>query len=111
MKTSFKVYIEKRKKSARTGKYPLYLRIIHNGKKAEGKINLVEIPEESIKDWHQGTRKFSGSKYQRFNNIIGKIESSFLKFCDNTEDLSKITPSDIRDSGMSSIVVTNIISP
>ena len=49
MKTSMKIYPNKGKKSTKKSKIPFYLRIIHNGKKSEARLNVSKISEEYLK--------------------------------------------------------------
>lgn len=51
MRTSISFFPNKTKQSSRTGKIPLYLRIIHNGQKAEARLN-EEITEEELFKWN-----------------------------------------------------------
>ncbi len=43
MAITIKFYINTKKENAKTKRSPIYLRIIHNRKKAEGKISLIPI--------------------------------------------------------------------
>ena len=92
MKTSMKIYPNQRKKSTKNSKIPFYLRIIHNGKKSEARLNVSEISEEYLKKWSQETQRFNmklsreiesirllNNKFQFFENRFNLLLNSQTK--------------------------------
>ena len=87
-----KIYPNKTKKSTKNSKIPFYLRIIHNGKKSEARLNVSEISEEYLKKWSQETQRFNmklsreiesirllNNKFQFFENVLTlDAEDDFL---------------------------------
>ena len=79
MKTSMKIYPNKSKKSSKNSKIPFYLRIIHNGKKSEARLNVSEISEEYLKKWSQETQRFN-MKLSREIESIRLLNNKFQFF-------------------------------
>ena len=79
MKTSMKIYTNQRKKSTKNSKIPFYLRIIHNGKKSEARLNVSEISEEYLKKWSQETQRFN-MKLSREIESIRLLNNKFQFF-------------------------------
>ncbi|NMH88451.1 hypothetical protein [Flavivirga algicola] len=50
MGTTLKFYINENKKSIIDSRYPMYLRIVHERKKSEGRIRATPISEHDIRD-------------------------------------------------------------
>ena len=59
MGTTLKFYINTFKKSKRDNRYPIYLRIIHNLRKSEGKISIRTIKTSDIGHWIEESQRFS----------------------------------------------------
>jgi hypothetical protein len=47
------------KKSAKSGKVPLYVRVIQNGKKSEGRLYHAELTEKEILQWNEPAMRLS----------------------------------------------------
>ena len=101
MKTSMKIYPNKRKKSTKNGKIPFYLRIIHNGEKSEARLNVSDVREELLKKWSQETQRFNIRLSREYESI--KLLNNKFLFFENRLDIllnSQKTidsPSKIRD--------------
>lgn len=59
MGTTLKFYIKTPKRIEENKRYPIYVRIIHNRKKAEGKISLTKISGLELKYWDEHSQRFS----------------------------------------------------
>ena len=100
MGTTLKFYINKAKKSKRSNRYPIYLRILHNSKKSEGKISLTTISESDIQYWVEESQRFSNNKkkYLSHNILLNEIQNEFHNYLrDNLTEMNHKTPHDIRD--------------
>lgn len=97
MKTSKKIYI-KNVKSKKTGKYSIYLRVLHNGIKSEGLIEELDpVFESEITKWNQTYERFE-TILASHNDIISTINIRFkeLKIIKKKE-LNTMSPKEIRD--------------
>ena len=98
MTTSMKVVIDPRKRSSKDGSYPLYLRIIHNKKKADGKINVRKVSETEFDSWHMQTQRFANKSRKDTNKIIELLEDKFDNYLkEHYESLHICTAKEIRD--------------
>lgn len=100
MGTTLKFYVNTLKKSIRDNRYPIYLRIIHNLKKSEGKISLISLKDSDLNYWFQESQRFNSSnkKFLTHNILLNAIENEFHNFLrDNITLMSDITPHEIRN--------------
>lgn len=100
MGTTLKFYINKAKQGRRDRRYPIYLRIIHDLKKSEGRISLTPISESDTQYWITDSQRFANNqkKFQSFNILLNKLENEFHNYLrDNLTEMNCISPHDIRD--------------
>jgi len=86
----------KLKKSKKTGKIPIYLRVLHKGVKAESRLN-AEVDEKELLLWNERTESF-----EQQNNFINKriyaMRTEFEKLqTTNNYNLSSFTSRKIID--------------
>jgi len=97
MKISMKIYPEKRKKSKKNGLIPMYIRLIHKGKKSEGRLNNIEpINEDQIKYWHQDTEQFSKG-LDDTNEDVAKLKKRFREFNRNKSKYRHLNVKQIKE--------------
>lgn len=82
MGTTLKFYIRTPKKIAYNKRYPMYLRIIHNRKKAEGKISLTKISNSELEFWDEDSQRFSVKQRQllQHNIFLNEIQNEFHNY-------------------------------
>ena len=96
MKTSLVYYPNTQKKNKKTGKTPIYLRVISNRKKAETRLNL-EVSEEDLLKWDPMTMRFSSRDFYA-NHVLNNLDQKFFDLRDSKQtSLSQFDPSQIRD--------------
>ena len=96
MATSLKFYLNKAKRSNKTGKTPLYLRVIHDGKKAEGKINLPPVEEKEELQWNEEFQRFARGMRDH-NAALDALKVKFDKFLSENIDNPDLSQSLVRD--------------
>jgi integrase len=95
MRSTLVFYPNHRKKSPKTAKIPIYLRVLHNGK-AESRLN-AEITEEEMKRWNPIQMKLE-ERNSYVNEMIDTINVEFRKFQSlNPTNLSQYSAAQIRD--------------
>lgn len=93
MKASLWFYPNTAKKSKKSGKIPMYMRVIYNGK-AETRLNS-EITENELKLWHDGTMRFLGNKIS-VNVTLDKLKANYDNFIhNNPTSLNRYSAKDI----------------
>jgi len=100
MATTLKFYINARKKFEDNKRYPFYIRVVHNRKKAEGKTSLTPIIGSETYNWIEASQRFSSKdkKYLSYNLYLNAIENEFHNYLrDYKERMSTITPHEIVD--------------
>ncbi len=98
MRTSIKFYLATNKTSKSDNTTPIYLRVVHNRKKAEGRINLPSLSSKELNNWHQATERFAAKANNQYNGVLNKISERFASFIHiHEEDLHEFTPHQIRD--------------
>jgi hypothetical protein len=100
MGTTLRFYIDKNKKRKKDGYLTIYLRVIHNLKKAEGKINMTPISEANFKAWNNDTQRFNSkeSSLLGHNLLLNELQNQYHDFLKtNLLSLSDISPHAIRD--------------
>ncbi len=111
MGTTLKFYINTFKRSKRDNCYPIYLRVIHNLKKAEGKISTIPIRASDISYWVIESQRF-GSNHKKFlahNILLNKIQNEFHNYLrDNLIMMADKTPHEIRNYLLSRNKTDNI---
>lgn len=82
MGTTLKFYIKTPKKVEDNKRYPMYLRIIHNRKKAEGKISLTKISKLELEFWDEDAQRFSAKQRQllQHNIFLNEIQNEFHNY-------------------------------
>ena len=79
MGTTSNFYIKTPKQIEDNKRYPLYLRIVHNRKKAEGKISTTKISSKDIKYWDEDLQRFSSKQKHLLahNILLNEMENEF----------------------------------
>jgi site-specific recombinase XerD len=96
MKLSLSFYPNELKANRKSGKIPVYLRIMLNRKKAEMRLN-VEVHPAELKKWDPVTMRFRDRNLVA-NAILNKIETKFEDFQYNsTTNLAEYDVKKIRD--------------
>ena len=62
MSTTLKFYIRTPKKLNKNKRYPIYIRVVHNRKKAEGKTSLTPIVGTELSRWIEVSQRFSSKE-------------------------------------------------
>lgn len=62
----------------KTGKIPMYVRVVLNRKKAEMRLNIEILPQE-LNKWDEKMMRFSDREMQA-NALLNKIEQKFQDF-------------------------------
>lgn len=97
MKTSLWFFPNTQKKSAKTGKVPLYVRVILNGKKSEGRIYPTELSEKEGMLWNDRAMRLNDLKHKA-NKLINAVQLEFDKFIIlNCKNINRYSASSIRD--------------
>jgi site-specific recombinase XerD len=78
MKTSIVFYPNELKKSQKTGKTPVYLRICMRGKKSETRLN-AELNEEQVLKWDPITMRVA-ERGSQVNQQLNRLEQKFQEF-------------------------------
>jgi len=78
MKTTILFYPNERKKSKRNNAIPIYLRLLHNGKKCEKRLN-VEIKENDLCFWSKEIGRLN-KKSNHVNDYLNNIEAEFNRW-------------------------------
>ncbi len=78
MKLSILFYPNPQKTVIKTGKVPMYLRVVLNRKKAEMRLNIELTPEE-LKKWDEKTMRFTDREMSA-NVLLNTIDKNFDDF-------------------------------
>lgn len=78
MKVSLLFYPNELRTNKKTGKVPIYLRLLLDRKKSEMRLN-VEVKKEDLRKWDSETMRFREKK-NNANAVLNKIESKFEEF-------------------------------
>jgi integrase len=100
MGTTTKIYIKTPKKIEDNKWYPLYLRIVHNRKKAEGKISTTKISGKDIKYWNKDLQRFSSKQKHLLahNILLNEIQNEFHNYLrTHITKMGEVTPHQITD--------------
>lgn len=96
MKTSISYYPNQLKKSSKTGKIPIYMRICMKGKKSETRLN-AELNEEQLLKWDALTMRVS-ERTSLINQQLNRLDQKFQEFVTmNATHLSKYDASYIKN--------------
>jgi site-specific recombinase XerD len=95
MKATIKFFPNEAKKSAKTGKTPLYFRVITNGDKAEARIGDIR-PDELAK-WEPFTMRFADNQ-SPLNRLITLIQTRFDQLQYDQLLKGRMSAAKIRDS-------------
>jgi site-specific recombinase XerD len=89
-------YPSTQKTNKKTGKIPMYVRIVLNRKKAEMRLNIEILPHE-LKKWDEKMMRFS-DREMHANVLLNKIEQKFQDFrYHNATSLNNYNVKAIRD--------------
>lgn len=82
MTTTLKFYIKTGKSRCKGRCYSIYLRIIHNRKKSEGKISTTKISDEELKYWVEDSQRFSAKQKHllEHNILLNEIQNEFHNY-------------------------------
>jgi integrase len=100
MGTTRKFHIKKPKQIEDNKRYPLHLRIVHNRKKAEGKISTINISGKDIKYWNEDMQRFSSKQKHllEHNILLNEIENEFHNYLRaHITKMGEVTPRQITD--------------
>lgn len=95
-----KCFIKVQKEIEENELYPMYVRIINNRRKSEGKISLKKILGSDLKYWNEKTQRFdSKQKHLLEHNIyLNELQNEFHRFLRiNMSKIGKMTPHHICD--------------
>jgi integrase len=96
MKASIIFFPWNAKKSSKTGKTPLYMRVNFNGAKAETRLN-AELTESDLLLWDEFTMRFRDRKHP-LNGYLNALDKQFADFrILNATAHLKYTAQDLRD--------------
>ncbi|MBV7269449.1 phage integrase SAM-like domain-containing protein, partial [Winogradskyella luteola] len=98
MATTLKFYIKAPKKLEQGKRYPFYLRVLHNRKKAEGKTSLTPIIGSEIDNWIETNQRFNSKdkKYLSYNLFLNEVENEFHHYLrDHKTQMATKTPHEI----------------
>jgi hypothetical protein len=79
IKVSLWCYPNDQKKSTKNEKTPVYIRVILNGKKSEGRLYHAEVAEKEKLLWDSGTMQLRGSTHLT-NKPINSVQKQFDEF-------------------------------
>mgnify|MGYP002396098234 CR=1 FL=1 len=100
MGTTLKFYIKTPKQIEDKKRYPLYLRIIHNLKKSEGKISLTKISSKDLKYWDEDLQRFSSKQKHllQHNILLNAMQNEFHNYLRSyMTKMEELTPHKITD--------------
>jgi integrase len=100
MSTTLKFYIRQGKTLKKNKRYPIYIRVLHNRKKAEGKTSLTPISGNEVSNWIEDSQRFKSKdkKYLSYNLFINAIENEFHNYLrDYKTEMATKTPHEIVD--------------
>ncbi|SFZ93533.1 Site-specific recombinase XerD [Flaviramulus basaltis] len=100
MGTTLKFYIKTPKQIENHKRYPMYLRIIHNLKKSEGKISTTKISCKDIKNWDEDMQRFSSKQKHllEHNILLNKIQNEFHNYLrTHITKMAEVRPHQITD--------------
>lgn len=79
MKVSLWFYPNEQKKSIKTEKVPIYVRVILNGKKSEGRLYHAELNAKERLLWDERMMRLADSKHMA-NKLINSVQKDFDDF-------------------------------
>lgn len=95
-KTSISFYPHLDKKNKKTGKVPVYLRIINNRGKAEIRLS-IDVDENTLHQWNPRMMRFEDSKLA-INKLLNKLQTEFEELIyRNSNKLNELSARDLRD--------------
>ena len=82
MATSIKFYIKITKRVKEKQSYPIYLRVVHNRQKSEGRISATLIPKCDIDHWSVDHQRFNSKQKHlvAHNILLNEIQNEFHNF-------------------------------
>ena len=111
MTTTLKFYIKTGKSRCKGRCYSIYLRIIHNRKKSEGKISTTKISDKELKYWVEDSERFSTKQKHllEHNILLNEIQNKFHDYLRvHITKMAEVTPSMIVDYLLSRNIVEHI---
>lgn len=98
-KTSISFYLNLSKKSPKTGKVPVYLRIVNNRDKAETRLSL-DLSENDILLWNPRIMRVEDNKLP-VNKLLNKYQQQFEELIyQNNDKLNELSAKQLRDQLM-----------
>ncbi|MDA9026620.1 hypothetical protein N9H82_04135 [Flavobacteriaceae bacterium] len=73
MATSIKFYIKITKRVKEKQSYPIYLRVVHNRQKSEGRISATLIPKCDIDHWSVDHQRFNSKQKHLVATSLQKL--------------------------------------
>lgn len=78
MKISVFIYPNRSKKNKKTGKIPLYLRVIKDRKKTESRL-VIELDEEEMSKWDPVTMRVR-ERNSSVNHMLNRLDQKYQDF-------------------------------
>lgn len=100
MSTTLKFYVSTDRKRKTDQQLPIYIRVIHLRKKAEGKLSVIPISEIDLVDWNSDLQRFNSKKEKliQYNIFLNELQNEFHNYLrSNVSQMAKISAKDIRD--------------
>jgi hypothetical protein len=99
MKASISYFPNETKRSQRTGKTPIYLRVSVNRLKAETRLS-ADVSDKELLKWDRFTMRFADRNLY-VNHILNKLDGRFQEFMiAHSSELHRFTAAEIRDHVM-----------
>lgn len=100
MNTTLKFYVSIERKRKTDNQLPIYIRVIHNRKKAEGKLSTIPISEKDLQFWNTDLQRFNSKKstLTEYNILLNEIQNEFHNYSRmNLTKMGLITAKELRD--------------
>lgn len=100
MSTTLKFYVSTDRQRKTDNQLPIYVRVIHHRKKAEGKLNTIPISGKDLQYWNSDLQRFNSklSKLVEYNLLLNEIQNEFHNYTRiNLTKMGLLTAKDIRD--------------
>ena len=100
MSTTLKFYVSTDRKRKTDQQLPIYIRVIHLRKKAEGKLSVIPISEIDLIAWNSDLQRFNSKKEKliQYNIFLNELQNEFHNYLrSNVSQMAKISAKDIRD--------------
>ena len=100
MSTTLKFYVSTDRKRKTDQQLPIYIRVIHLRKKAEGKLSVIPISEIDLISWNSDLQRFNSKKEKliQYNIFLNELQNEFHNYLrSNVSQMAKVIAKDIRD--------------